>query len=353
LPKFVRLTKYSTKININRALKTISHIFLTIAILVLAQGALAAQDKSSKMVASGKNAERIVTSENLEAQVMYLCDTTFGGRGTATRGSVEAAFWIARRMETAGMMPLSGSWGQSFQVGEEVGHNIVGFMPGTRTGKSESYIIVAAHYDSHGKMNGKVFPCADSNASGVVAMLTIADMFKEMKDLGRLYGCNVIFIASDGKERNSAGTKAFMDLLNSGKIKDPVSQKTIEHKQIKSAVVLDILGSSLEPMHRNRKDYLILLSNSGDKFYLSGMNSSQGINLDLGFDYYGSKNFTEMFLYRVGDQKVFHDNGIPVSLFTSGITMKTNKEIDDPESLDYEVFRKRVILIFHWLTKVL
>ena len=50
---------------------------------------------------------------------------------------------------------------------------------------------------------------------------------------------------------------------------------------------------------------------------------------------------------------VFHRNGLPVTYFSSGITRKTNKVEDDSESLNYEVFRKRILLIFHWLTKTL
>ena len=33
--------------------------------------------------------------------------------------------------------------------------------------------------------------------------------------------------------------------------------------------------------------------------------------------------------------------------------MKTNKTEDTADSLDYEVFKKRIILIFRWLEKML
>lgn len=39
--------------------------------------------------------------------------------------------------------------------------------------------------------------------------------------------------------------------------------------------------------------------------------------------------------------------------FTSGITPLTNKPGDTAESLDYEVFRKRVILICRFMEKVM
>ena len=50
---------------------------------------------------------------------------------------------------------------------------------------------------------------------------------------------------------------------------------------------------------------------------------------------------------------MFIDNKIPAVLFTSGITMNTNRTRDTAETLDYEVFKKRIYLIFDWLEKML
>ncbi|MCQ2118554.1 MAG: M28 family peptidase [Bacteroidales bacterium] len=309
--------------------------------------------KDVKMVPSGKNAEKIVTDESLIKQIEYLSDTTFGGRATGERGAAEAAFWISRRVKDAGLMPFAGVWSQSFKVGDKTGHNIIGFLPGSRNTQKETYVLVTAHYDSYGKMDGKTLPAADSNASGVVAMCEIARMFNYMKELGRSYGSNIIFLATDAKEKGSAGATAFTEAVKAGELLDPLNQKVIELRQIKSTVVLDILGASLEPVHKGRKDYLIMLSSAGDRYDLQSVNDRPELSLDLGFDYYGSKNFTDIYHHRIGDQKIYTECGMPCTLFTSGITMKTNKVADDFESLNYEVFRKRIIVIFHWLTKIL
>lgn len=350
MPKFV---VYKDK-NINRALKTISNIFSTIVIILTASFVSSAQTKDVKMVPSGRNAEKLVTVERLQETIEYLTDTTFGGRALGSKGATEAAFWIGRSFKNAGLMPISGKYVQSFQVGDLTGHNIMGFMPGTRSARNETYVIVCAHYDSYGVLGGKILPGADSNASGVVAMTNIMDMLKYMKELGRVYGSNIIFLATDGKEKNAAGAEAFVAKLNEGGFIDPINQKPIEARQIKNTVVLDILGATLEPIHKGRKDYLIMLGAAGDRYDLTSVNSRDDLSLDLGFDYYGSKWGTDMFRYKVGDQRVFTQNGMPCTLMTSGITRDTtNKPEDDWESLNYEVFRKRVILIFHWLTKIL
>ncbi len=341
------------KINIYRALKTIlSKIFILILISAAA-GELHAQQATVKMIPSGTNAEKVVSSENLRMRAEFLTDSTFGGRATGSRGAVEVAFWLSRRYEDAGLLPFDGAWSRSFKVDSLVGRNIIGFLPGKRDKIREMYTIVCAHYDSHGVIDGNLYPGADSNASGVVAMLSLAEMFQKMKQLGRSYGKNIIFVATDAKERNSAGAEALLKDIRHGKLKDPVNGETITMDKIHSAVVLDIMGSTLAPLHKGRSDFLIMLSGGQYTFDLTRANEGRGLGLDIATSYYGSKSFTEMFHSRFGDQKVFSQNGLTCVVFTSGITMLTNKTGDTADTLDYEILRKRIFLIFHWLEKIL
>ena len=342
------------KINIYRALKTISRFFLSyLFILFQIATVLQAQEKAVKMIPSGRNAERVVSAEQLEQQVEFLTDTLIKGRATGSYGANETAFWISRQFREAGLKSFGNTWSQSFPVGKEIGHNVLGFMPGKREGSRQMYVLVTAHYDSHGIIEGKLYPGADSNASGVVAMVNIARMFARMKELGRSYGKNLIFAGLDARERNSLGAETLWRDIEEGRLKDPESGETITPSMIHSVVVLDILGSTLSPIHKGKKDYLIMLGGGGYSYDLQRANENPGLGLDLGFDYYGSEGFTDMFHSKVGDQKVFSQKGRLCVVFTSGITMKTNKVEDDYLSLNYEIFKRRVFLIFHWLTKVL
>ncbi len=62
---------------------------------------------------------------------------------------------------------------------------------------------------------------------------------------------------------------------------------------------------------------------------------------------------SQRIFYTLSDQRVFIENGVPAVLFTSGITMNNNKTYDSADTLDYNVLRKRIILIFHWIEKML
>ena len=164
-------------------MKTNLRFFFFTIFLIAIPGVIQGQTNAPKMIPSGKNAERIIKVERLQEEVEFLCDTLFNGRATGSKGANEAAFWIARRFKKAGLMRMGGKWSRSFEVSPAAGHNIIGFMPGMRSGLKEQYVIVTAHYDSHGSIAGNVYPGADSNASGVVALLSIADMFARMKEL--------------------------------------------------------------------------------------------------------------------------------------------------------------------------
>lgn len=83
----------------------------------------------------------------------------------------------------------------------------------------------------------------------------------------------------------------------------------------------------------------------------SMMYSNTGLNLDLSYDYYGSKGFTEMFYSRVSEQKHFLALGVPCVMFTSGITDHTFKTTDTAATLDYPVFARRVEFIRRWMRR--
>lgn len=399
------------KINIYRALKTHFYKFFIFILLLADAAALSAQQNSVRMVPSGRNAEKYISSESLRREVEFLSAPSFGGRASGTRGATEAAFWISRHYASIGLMPFDGSWSRSFRLPAEggtdgmhgtggtggmrgtdgtdgtggmrgthgthgthgtdgtgggsalknddegcrgaVGRNIIGFLPGKNTSGKDKYVIIAAHYDSHGVIDGNLYPGADSNASGVVAMLNLAVMFGKMKELGRDYGKNLIFVATDAKERNSAGAEALMAEIRSGSLRNPSSGEAITMDKIYATVVLDIIGSTLEPIHKGRNDFLIMLSGGQFTSDLTRANEGPGLGLDIATNYYGSQSFTEMFHRRFGDQKVFTQNGLTCAVFTSGITMLTNKTSDTAGTLDYEILRKRIFLIFHWLEKIL
>ena len=293
----------------------------------------------------------------LYTEISFLSDSICAGRATGTSGNAGAALWICRRFSQAGLLEVTPGYGSHFITPSGAcGHNLVGMIPGSYTIPRDRYIVIGAHYDHLGTLEGKLYPGADANASGTAVLTTLAEMFGLMKEQGKVYDSNLIFVAFDAKEMGMSGSESLWKLIEYGLLKDPVSGESISKDKISLMVNIDQIGSSLSPIRSGRKDYMLMLGNDSidkdSRMNITACNLLHDIGLDLCLSYYGSKTFTDVF-YRLYDQRVFVDNGIPAVFFTSGITMNTNKTRDTAENLDYQVLPKRIELIYHWIESML
>ena len=336
--------------NIKKYLKSVMTTALAMLLCTAASG--------QSWVTLHKPARSLVTPEKLEREISFLSDPVCQGRRTGTRGNVEAAAWVSRRFNDAGLIPLGDSWSKTVKAEDGTPcHNIMGFMSGSiKKAHPTQYVIVGAHYDHLGILEGKLYPGADSNASGVAALTSLADMFTMTRSIGISFNCNLIFVAFDGKEKGLAGSCGLWEMIRDGKLKDPVNGTVISKDKIAMVVNIDQIGSTLSPLNKNREDYIIMLGGhsitKSDMYMLETCNRNYDLNMDVGLSYYGSANFTKLF-YRMSDQRVFVDNRIPSVMFTSGITMNNNKTWDETSTLDMEVLQKRIYLIYHWIDKIL
>ena len=336
-----------------RSKKIFKPIVVSLAVLLMSLSA-EAQNAWLTMHVPARDA---ITTDKLQTEIGFLSDSLCQGRGIGTRGGVEAASWIARRFSDIGLHKIGETWTRSFKTeGGLIGRNVIGMLPGSSKDLNDRYIIIGAHFDHLGVLDGNIYHGADANASGTVAMTCMAEMLSTTRSIGRNYRHNIIFVGFDGKEMSMAGSQAFWDLIKSGQLKDPLSGKAITKDKIAFMVNIDQIGTTLEPITKGREDFIIMLGGSSFRHsydnLLVNVNTMYDINMDLGFTYYGSENFTKMF-YRLSDQRVFVDNRIPAVLFTSGITMNTNKTWDTVGTLDMDVLQKRIYLMYHWVEKML
>ena len=291
-----------------------------VAILLLA-AAFSRPGPACAQTASGPDREDV-----LRAEVAFLCDSLCAGRGLGSAGAQSATFYLIRQLRDAGLRTTV----QSFSAAGRTGHNVVAVTPGWY----RRYIVVGAYADGLGTLGGRIYPGADANASGVAVLLSLA------RELGACCGgdTGLVFVAFDGHEADLAGSRAFLDRYGS------------EYPPV-LMVSLDQLGSALAPVRKDRPDYLIAL---GGAAWRSGLEAAnRGPRLDLTYDYYGSRAFTDLFYRRVGDQRWFLEAGIPSVMFTSGITEHTNKISDTPATLDFALLERRVGLIAAWLRGML
>lgn len=295
-------------------------------------------------------------TEKLEKNIRTLCSKAVAGSARDESGANATAAFIEKEMAGYRLMKFGGSYRQSFDTGYSKGVNVVGMLEGYRSVANNRYIIVGTHYDNLGIIDGKLYPGADSNASGVTAMLEMAGALRAQRKTGILYNTNVIFVAFDKFLDGRLGSSAFWDVIRDGHLIDQVSHNAITPDRIMLMIDIDQIGCTLVPVNKDRKDYIIALGEhslpANKKGVLKKCNDFYGIGLDISDSYYGSENFTKAF-YRLGDQRLFVDRGIPVIFFTSGITDNNNTPNDKPETIDSETLRKRIILMFRFLEKMM
>jgi len=299
---------------------------------------------------------RCCTEDDLRRDIGFLASDMLEGRGTASKGSIFTSFFLMERFRSLGLHPFDGSFSLSFPCCDKIGHNAIAMLEGIAGSPSSRYIIIGAHFDNLGIMGDKIFPGADSNGSGVAALLGIAKMMAGQRKYGKTYGGNVIFVAFDGFYDGRKGSQALWDAIKTGKLKDPVSGRTITPSNINLMIDLDQMGTVFEPVNPERKDFLIAVGNNtlpeSKRLLLDICNRAYGFNFDLNYDYYHSKRFTELF-YRLGDRRYFIDNNIPTLFITSGITDFNNSVLDCPDTIEYNILKRRTIFIFRFIENFL
>ncbi|MCQ2156219.1 MAG: M28 family peptidase [Bacteroidales bacterium] len=269
-----------------------------------------------------------VRKESAEAalsnDVRFLCDSLRGGRASGTAEAAEVAILLRQRFLSSGLQVHS----PSFACTGGHGRNVIG----VRRRGSRRCIVILAHYDGL-VLPGGHYPGADSNASGVAALLSLASSFQSSDS-----GPDLVFVALDGHNDSLSGAGALIGQL------EALGYST---RDIVLAVNLDILGCNLAPVHKCWSEYIIALG--GSRWSGSIVKCNSGLGLHIYYDYYGSRAFTDMFYRRVSDHRPLLERGVPCVMFTSGITMNTNKTSDTPETLNYPLLVRRIELVRRWL----
>ena len=311
------------------------------ALILLATAALQAQERR-RSLGPYTMYEQIVYQAKQERLMTWLAHDMNHGRATGTRDAARVARYIETHFRQYGLEPFcEGSFYQPFladSASGTVGRNVIGFVPSAVP--SDEYVLITAHYDHLGVLDGNIYNGADDNASGVTVLLNLADMFGTMKKTRTGPDKNIIFAALDAKELNMAGSKALVGRLQEREMTDSII----------CAINIDQIGTVIEPVHEADTNFVIVLGEKTlrrqDRGLIDMCNRYYNIGLDIDHTFYGSENFTRLF-YQLSDQIVFHEAGIPALVFTSGFHRHTYKTTDDPDIISYPVMKKRTLLIFY------
>jgi hypothetical protein len=195
-----------------------------LAVVLLMVHASSTAAEPPPCAAEGAPYDRKVFAE----RVGWLASKPLGGRAPGTAGDAAARAWIAAQFRCLGLTPAGagGSFELPFRHGDATSANVVGYLEGSDPALARDIIYVGAHHDHEG---GDRLG-ANDNASGIVAMLGIAQAIRQRADRPKR---TIVFAAFGAEEAGMIGSYELAAHPPAG----------LENERVVQFVNLDMVGS--------------------------------------------------------------------------------------------------------------
>lgn len=288
-----------------------------------------------------QKAEKTITAADLKTNLFVIASNEMQGRDTGSLGQKKAGEYMVNYYKKLGINPPPSTGSYYQKVPSEFmkgmggllpdSENILAFLPGTE--KPEEIIVISAHYDHVGMKNGVIYPGADDDGSGTVAVMEIAKAFQEAKAAGAGPKRSILFLHVTGEEHGLFGSSYY--------VQNPIFPlaKTVADLNI------DMIGR--DDAENRGKQYVYVIGSEMLSSELKKINEQanrETVNLELNYKYDDPKDPQR--LYYRSDHYNFAKKGIPVAFFFDGIHEDYHKPSDTPDKIDYPLLAKRAKLIF-------
>ena len=275
---------------------------------------------SNGQLVQSSQVQKPINIPTIKEIVDTLCSEEFQGRLTGSKGNEKAGEYIGRTFKDIGLDPffadsfyesysqdvISIYGGDGSDTKVEMVNNVVGFIKGKKSGKA---VVISAHFDHLGYVNGTIIRGALDNASGVSALIKIAHTLKE-KSKEKPFDTDIIFCAFNGEENVLMGSEAFV-------------------KEIKSkSVYSDLYNINIDCIGGKEGGKLALKNKSkiSSKLYEAVKTTMKKHNIE----------FEDVGVVGLGDHLRFESVGIPnVFIVQENVKKLVHKPTDTPDALDY------------------
>jgi len=211
--------------------------------------------------------------------------------------------------------------------------NVLAFIKGSE--KPDEVLVISAHLDHIGiDSKGNIYNGADDDGSGTIALLEIAEAFKQAIEDGYPPKRSILFLHVTGEEKGLYGSRYYTE--------NPVYplENTIANLNI------DMIGRN-DFEHPDDNDYVYLIGS--DKLSTELHNISAAINMkyfNMNLDYrYNAENEPNRFYYR-SDHYNFAKHNVPIIFYFNGVHEDYHKISDTPDKINYPLYQRRVKLVF-------
>ena len=200
--------------------------------------------------------------------------------------------------------------------------NVVAYLPGSDPLLRNEYVVIGSHHDHNPVREGRIFPGADDNASGCIAMLAIAKAMMVERPKR-----SVIFVWHTAEERGLVGAYYF------------VQHAPVPVEKITANLNLDMLTRN-DP----NSIYVIGLNKISSELDRSFKAAAPAANLALDYKY-EDPGEPSRFFFR-SDHYPYMRYGIPGVWVFCGTTPDYHTERDVEERVDYVKMEKATRLTY-------
>lgn len=288
------------------------------------------------------NFANTITDKELQEHLYVYASDYFGGRETGTKGQKIAVDFLRDYYISQNIPPAGGSehYFQKMTLklkGNTVDtENVAAIIEGSEF--PNEFIVLSAHLDHIGTHNGQINNGADDDGSGTVAIMEIAEAFKQASLQGHPPRRSIVFLHISGEEKGLLGSKYYVE--------NPLYPLA----QTVANLNIDMIGR-LDPKREDKDPNYIYLIGS-DKLSQELHDISEDTNkkyTKLKLDYtFNADDDPNRFYYR-SDHYNFAKNNIPVIFYFNGTHEDYHQPGDTPDKINYPLLKKRTQLIFYTL----
>lgn len=295
------------------------------------------------------NEDEVVFSEvRLMAHIEQLSDNSLMGRKAGTAFERRAMEYVSQQLDSLGVQPLpSGRRIQSFRLSSSedspTSANVLGSIRPPDVSRLEDVIVLGAHIDHVGETkDGRYYPGADDNASGVALVLEVAGALRRNAQQLR----RPVVVAFFGAEEiGLIGSKRF------------VRDGPIDSAHIAAMVNIDMIGRPLLDQKRYQllKNVMQIDSSNGigvigtaDRPFFAQTVKEASATAEL--TPYGTQAIlspvVEQLARNRSDHSPFERVGIPTLFFSSGESDDYHQPGDTADKLRADLIVRRARLVY-------
>lgn len=197
--------------------------------------------------------------------------------------------------------------------------NIIGIIPGN----TEEAVLLVAHHDHEGIIDGVLYPGADDNASGVAGLLGVASSLSSGEGE---YRRPIMFLSTGAEEKGYLGARYFLQ------------HPPYPIEDIVAVINLDMIGRNGSSQFRAMRDPSVELEEDLLMVFHSGQSPQLGEiaeeeNKTTGFDLVLEP---VLHFHSGSDHVPFHEAGIPSFFLFGGFHSDYTSPGDTPEKINYK-----------------